>query len=76
MNRPAKEAGTKNSLIVSDPDIHMGKPMVRGTRITPEVILDKLAAGLTVEQLIEQHLRLTRAAVQTVKAILVYWHFD
>lgn len=56
------------SLIVSDPDIHMGKPVVRGTRITVELILDKLAAGETVEQLLEEHPRLTREAVQAALA--------
>lgn len=56
------------SLIVSDPDIHMGKPVVRGTRITVELILDKLATGETVEQLLEEHPRLTREAVQAALA--------
>jgi uncharacterized protein (DUF433 family) len=56
------------TLIVSDPNIHMGKPVVRGTRITVELILDKLAAGETIEQLLEEHPRLTREAVQAALA--------
>ena len=55
-------------LIVSDPDIHMGKRVVRGTRITVELILDKMAAGETVEQLLEEHPRLTREGVQAALA--------
>jgi len=35
--------------IVSDPKINMGKPTVEGTRITVELILEKLAAGESVE---------------------------
>ena len=51
-------------LIVSDPGVMMGKPVVAGTRITVELILEKLAAGESVEQLLEAHQRLTREAVQ------------
>ncbi|MDW8292490.1 MAG: DUF433 domain-containing protein, partial [Anaerolineae bacterium] len=36
--------------IVSDPKILMGKPVVAGTRITVELILEKLAAGESIEQ--------------------------
>jgi uncharacterized protein (DUF433 family) len=52
------------SLIVSDPSVMMGKPVVRGTRITVELILDKLAAGESFEQIIEAHPPLTREAIQ------------
>ncbi len=54
--------------IVSDPAIMMGKPAIGGTRITVELILDKLAAGETVEQILEAHPRLTREAVQAALA--------
>ena len=50
-------------LIHSDPKVMMGKPVVAGTRITVELILEKLAAGETVEQLLEAHPRLSRQAV-------------
>ena len=55
------------SLIVSDPNVMMGKPVVAGTRITVELILEKLAAGETIEQLLEAHPRLTR---DTIRAAL------
>jgi uncharacterized protein (DUF433 family) len=51
-------------MIVSDPNVMMGKPVVAGTRITVEQILEKLAAGETVEELLEAHPRLTRQAIQ------------
>lgn len=41
----------------------MGKPVVAGTRITVELILEKLAAGETIEQILEAHSRLTRQAI-------------
>ena len=53
----------KNDLIQSDPSIMMGKLVITGTRITVELILEKLAAGETVEQILEAHPRLTREAV-------------
>lgn len=57
-----------DSLIVSDPNVMMGKPVVRGTRITVELILEKLAAGETVGQILEAHPRLTEAAVRAAMA--------
>jgi uncharacterized protein (DUF433 family) len=55
-------------LIVSDPKVMMGKPVIAGTRITVELILEKLAAGETVEQILEAHPRLTREAIQAALA--------
>ncbi|MEM6431796.1 MAG: DUF433 domain-containing protein [Deinococcota bacterium] len=49
--------------IVSDPSIMMGKPVVQGTRITVESILDKLASGESRQQLIEAHPRLTQEGI-------------
>ena len=54
--------------IVADPKIMMGKPVIAGTRITVELILEKLAAGETVEQIIEAHPRLSREAVRAALA--------
>lgn len=51
------------SLIVSDPAVMMGKPVIAGTRMTVELILEKAAAGESVEQILAAHPRLTRAAV-------------
>lgn len=55
-------------LIISDPNVMMGKPVVAGTRITVELILEKLSAGETVEQILQSHPRLTRAAIQAALA--------
>ncbi len=50
-------------LIRSDPAVMMGKPVVVGTRITVELILRKLGAGESFDQLIESHPRLSREAI-------------
>jgi uncharacterized protein (DUF433 family) len=55
-------------LIQSDPAIMMGKPVIAGTRITVELILEKLAAGETIEHLLEAHPRLTREAIHAALA--------
>ncbi len=57
-------------LIVSDLSVMMGKPVVKGTRITVELILEKLAAGETIEQILEAHPRLTREGIQAALAFL------
>jgi uncharacterized protein (DUF433 family) len=56
------------NMIVSNPKIMMGKPVIAGTRITVELILEKLAAGETYEQILEAHPRLTREAIQAALA--------
>jgi len=53
----------KRELIVSDPAIMLGKPIVAGTRITVELILEKLASGETIENILEAHPRLTKEAI-------------
>ncbi len=37
--------------IISDPAVMMGKPVIAGTCITVELILEKLAAGETIERI-------------------------
>jgi uncharacterized protein (DUF433 family) len=49
--------------ITSDPSVMMGKPVVAGTRITVELILRKLGAGESFEQILDSHPRLTREAI-------------
>jgi uncharacterized protein (DUF433 family) len=51
-------------MVVSDPRVMMGKPVIAGTRITVELILEKLAAGETVEQILDAHPRLNQDAVR------------
>jgi uncharacterized protein (DUF433 family) len=63
-----------NALITSDPAIMMGKPTLAGTRITVELVLDKLAAGESPDQILSEHPRLTaegiRAAIGSAADVL------
>ncbi len=58
----------REGLIISDPTVMMAKPLVAGTRITVELILEKLTAGETVEQILDAQPRLTRKAIQAALA--------
>ncbi|MGO9413260.1 MAG: DUF433 domain-containing protein [Spirochaetia bacterium] len=49
--------------IISDPDIMMGKPVVAGSRITVEYILEELAHGQPIDTLVASHPALTREGV-------------
>lgn len=50
--------------IVMDPEILVGKPTVRGTRISVELVLKRLAQDLDLEGLFTSYPRLTREDVQ------------
>jgi uncharacterized protein (DUF433 family) len=41
--------------IVVDPDIMLGKPIIKGTRITVELVLRKLSEGTSEEELLEAY---------------------
>jgi uncharacterized protein (DUF433 family) len=47
----------------SDPAILVGKPVVKGTRISVELIVGWLANGWTIEQVLESYPHITREDV-------------
>lgn len=54
--------------ITADPEVCHGKPCIKGTRIMVSVVLDNLAAGVTLDELLESYPSLTREAVQAAIA--------
>jgi uncharacterized protein (DUF433 family) len=64
----------RKATIISDPDVMMGKPVVAGTRITVEYILEELAHGQPIDELVASHPTLSRdgvlAALQYAAKIL------
>ncbi len=54
--------------IESNPEVMLGKPVIRGTRITVESVLEALGAGESVDDLLAAHPRLTREAIQAALA--------
>ena len=64
-----KLTGMENeSRIISDHAIMLGKPVVKGTQITVESILEKMAAGETLEELSEAYPNLTSEDIQAALA--------
>ena len=55
--------------IVSDPNILCGKPCIAGTRISVQLVLEELAAGLSVDEFLTQYPHITR---EQVRATLEY----
>ena len=60
----------RNRIIV-DPDILVGKPVVKGTRISVELVLAHLAAGWQVSEILEDYPGLTN---EDIMACLAYAH--
>jgi len=54
---------TYDKFIMADPKVIMGKSVIAGTRITVELVLEKLAAGETIRQITEAHPRVTPEAI-------------
>jgi uncharacterized protein (DUF433 family) len=47
-----------------DPEIMLGKPLIEGTRIPVEMILEKLAQNISVDDILNDFPRLTRQNIQ------------
>jgi uncharacterized protein (DUF433 family) len=46
--------------ITVDPKVMLGKPLIKGTRITVELILTKLSDGMDIDELISAYPNLTK----------------
>jgi len=55
--------------VTANRKVMLGKPVIRGTRITVEIILEKLAAGIEVNEILEDYPDLVR---EDVLAALAY----
>ncbi len=51
-------------MIEIDPEVMLGKPVIRGTRIPVELVVRKLGEGATVDDLLDGYPNLTREAIQ------------
>jgi uncharacterized protein (DUF433 family) len=58
-----------NEFIEIRPDIMLGKPVIRGTRIPVELVIRKLGEGATIEDLLDGYPSLTR---EKIMAALTY----
>jgi uncharacterized protein (DUF433 family) len=51
-----------------NPEIMVGKPVIRGTRIPVELVLRKLGAGMTPEEILVDHPKLTLDDIQAAQS--------
>ena len=58
--------------IVADPEHLGGSPRVRGTRISVALILESLAAGMSVTEIVDAYPSLTEKSVRGVLAELAH----
>jgi uncharacterized protein (DUF433 family) len=56
------------NLIHSNPKIMFGKPVIKGTRVPVDLILEKLAAGETIEQLLRAYPHIPAESIQACLA--------
>jgi uncharacterized protein (DUF433 family) len=54
--------------IVIDPQVMAGKPVIRGTRITVDLVLELLAAGMSPEEISQDY----RISIEDIRAVLLY----
>ena len=54
--------------IVIDQRVMVGKPIIKGTRITVDAILDSLASGMTIEEIAKDYV----VKVEDVRAAIAY----
>jgi uncharacterized protein (DUF433 family) len=54
--------------IAIDPNVLVGKPIIKGTRISVEFVIDLLGRGWTTEQVLQEYDHLTREDVQACLA--------
>lgn len=57
-----------NDMITVDPNVHHGKPVIKGTRVPVHVLVGSVAGGMTLEQVANEY----GVQVEPVKAALEY----
>jgi uncharacterized protein (DUF433 family) len=58
----------KHERIEINPKIMGGKPVIKGTRIPVDMILEKLGAGMSVEQIRQDHPHIAPEDIQAAQA--------
>jgi len=69
MNARERPSMTATDRIAIDPDVMQGKPVIRGTRITVDLLLRKLSEGATQADLLDAYPHLT---AEDIRAALAY----
>lgn len=59
----------RHDRIATDPNVMLGKPVIRGTRVTVEQILRELGAGMSVDEIHAAHPRVTVEDIRAAQAL-------
>ena len=59
--------------VTTEPGVMLGKPVIAGTRVTVELLLEKLAAGEPAEQIARAHPHLPAGSVAAALAYAPAW---
>jgi uncharacterized protein (DUF433 family) len=63
----------RHERISMDPAVMLGKPVIRGTRVTVEQVLRELGAGMSVDEVRAAHPRLTVEDIRAAQAFAADW---
>jgi uncharacterized protein (DUF433 family) len=67
-NSHSSAAMNRKDHIVVNPEVLVGKPIVKGTRISVELLLDRFADGWSYDDILQAYPHLTREQVQAALA--------
>lgn len=59
---------TKKKMIIQDPDILGGKPIIAGTRMSVESILELLSSGMEMKEILKEYSFLKKEQIQASDA--------
>lgn len=59
----------RHERIEVNPAVMHGKPVIRGTRVAVELVLRKLGAGMTADDIVADHPRLTRDDIDAAQTL-------
>ena len=57
----------KDERIEVNPAVMFGKPVIRGTRLTVEMIVRELEDGMSIEEMLSEYPRLTAEGIEAAK---------
>jgi uncharacterized protein (DUF433 family) len=65
---PKETLAMTTDRITVDPEVMQGKPVIRGTRVTVDLVLRKLSEGATEAELVDAYPQITPADIRAALA--------
>lgn len=67
---------TRHDRIEVNPEVMFAKPVIKNTRVTVEQVLRKLSAGMTPDEIVKDHPRLTVEDIHAAEAFAANYLAD